>query len=383
MSTPDLHVPHLDTLRARRTRKWTAYPDDVLPAWIAESDFITCPAVKEAIAQHVEAESFGYTPATSDLPEALADFSRRRYGWRPDPGSIVEVPDVVRGLTLAVQFFTRPDSAVVVPVPAYPPFLNIPGAAGRERILVGAQGGLDLNEIEQAFAQGAGSILLCSPYNPLGYTLSEEFLRSLIDLAQRYQVRVLVDEIHAPLVLEGRHIAAAGLSEEAAEACVTVTATSKAWNIAGLKCAQMILSNPEDLRTWRGLNPVIKDGVGTLGVFAAAACYRHGEEFLDQQVAYLRDNRDWLVRELPQRVPGLRVSRPQATYLMWLDFRDTALGGAEDPAGHLLRHGKVALNDGRFFGPGGEGHARLNFATSRENLEEIVHRIALGAQQHG
>ncbi|KQB85089.1 MalY/PatB family protein [Corynebacterium oculi] len=379
-----MHVPDLDTLRARRTRKWTAYPDDVLPAWIAESDFSTCAAVKEAIVRRVEAESFGYTPASSGLPAALADFSQRRYGWRPEPESIVEVADVVRGLTLAVQFLTRPDSPVVVPVPAYPPFLDIPNAAGRERIDVGAQGGLDLDQIEEAFARGAGSILLCSPYNPLGYTLSEEFLRSLVAVAQRHGARVLVDEIHAPMVLDGRHTAAAGLSDEAAHVCVTVTATSKAWNIAGLKCAQMILSNPDDLRAWRGLNPVVKDGVGTLGVFAAEACYRHGEEFLDRQVALLRDHRDWLVRELPRRVPGLRVSRPQATYLLWLDFCDTALGRiTDDPAGHLLRHGRVALNDGRHFGPGGQGHARLNFATSRENLEEIVHRIVLGTQQHG
>ncbi|KQB86891.1 MalY/PatB family protein [Corynebacterium lowii] len=380
-----MNTPDLATLQARGTRKWTTYPSDVLPAWIAESDFATCPEVKAAVEERVQAESFGYTPASSDLPEALADFSQHRYGWRPDPGSIVEVPDVVRGLTLAVQFFTRPDSPVVVPVPAYPPFLNIPAAAGREKITVSAQynpeqGGMDLGEIEQAFAQGAGSILLCSPHNPLGYTLSEEFLRGLMELAQRYSARVLVDEIHAPLVLDGSHIAAAGLSPEAAEVCITVTATSKAWNIAGLKCAQMIFSNPADVRTWRGLNPVVKDGVGTLGIFAAIACYRQGEEFLDRQVDYLRANRDWLVKELPARVPGLRVSNPQATYLMWLDFRETAL--AEDPAGLLLQHGKVALNDGRHFGPGGQGHARLNFATSRENLEEIVHRIVSGTQQH-
>ncbi|MGV0341297.1 MalY/PatB family protein [Corynebacterium mastitidis] len=376
-----MHTPDLDALRSRGTRKWTAYPQDVLPTWIAESDFATCPPVKEAILRHTQAESFGYTPASSDLPEALSEFSARRYGWRPDPAHIVEVADVVRGLTLAVQFFTRPGSPVVVPVPAYPPFLSIPDAAGRGRIDVGAEGGMDLDEIERAFAQGAGSILLCSPHNPLGYTLGEDFLRGLVALAQRYHARVLVDEIHAPLVLDGTHVAAAGLSEDAGLACVTVTATSKAWNIAGLKCAQMILTNPEDRRTWSGLNPVVKDGVGTLGVFAAAACYRHGGSFLDEQVEYLRANRDWLARELPARVPGLRVTHPQATYLMWLDFHDTAL--AADPAGHLLRHGKVALNDGRLFGKGGQGHARLNFATSRGNLEEIVRRIARGAHARG
>lgn len=159
---------------------------------------------------------------------------------------------------------------------------------------------------------------------------------------------------------------------------MTVTATSKAWNVAGLKCAQMILTNPEDQAVWRQLPGVEKDGAGTLGIFATQACYREGTEFLDAEVAFLREQRDWLAEALPAAVPGLKVTRPQATYLMWLDFRQTAV--SQDPAGLLIRHGKVALNDGRAFGPGGAGHARLNFATSREILSEVIDRIARGTK---
>lgn len=366
-----MHVPDIAALKARRTRKWTVYPDDVLPAWIAESDFATCPEVKQAIRDAVERESFGYSPARSDLPEAVADFYQHRYGWRPDPEAVVAVPDVVRGMTLAAQYFTRPGSAVVVPVPAYPPFLEIPLAAGRERVLVET---LDVQQIEDAFRAGAGSLLLCSPNNPLGFVPDHATLEALVELADRYDARLLVDEIHAPLVYgDHSHVVTAGLSEKAARVCVTVTATSKAWNIAGLKCAQIIFSNPDDVRVWRGLTGVAKDGVSTLGIFAATACYREGYSFLEEECRQIRSNRDYLVSELPRRVPGLRTTSPDATYLLWLDFTDTPL--AADPAGLLLEHGRVALNDGRAFGPGGEGHARLNFATSREILEEIVARI--------
>ncbi|GAB3691556.1 MalY/PatB family protein [Corynebacterium nasicanis] len=368
-----MQFPTLDQLKDRRTRKWTVYDDDVLPLWIAESDFLTCPPVKQAIADAVERESFGYSPASSDLPEAVADFYAARYGWRPDPAMVVPVPDVVRGLALAIEHLTRPGSGVIVPVPAYPPFLELPEATGRAMHHIDAVGGIDLGDVEKQFAEGAGSILLCAPNNPLGYTLDADFLSELCALAERYEARVLVDEIHAPLVLDGSHVCAAALNPRV---CVTVTATSKAWNIAGLKCAQIIFSNPEDLRTWHSLTGVAKDGTSTLGIWAAIACYREGGDFLDEQVAYLRETRDWLVEELPARIPGLKVSNPAATYLMWLDFSGTAIGDHERPAIWLREHARVAFNDGLYFGPGGLHHARLNFATSREILEEAVERLA-------
>ena len=370
-----MEFPSIAELKARSTRKWTVYDDDVLPLWIAESDFPTAPAVKKNITEMVEREAFGYSPAASDLPEALADFYEERYGWRPDPTMIRNAPDVVRGMLLAIQYFTRPDSGVIVPVPAYPPFNELPETAGRAKIEVGSADGIDLAEVEEAFKQGAGSILLANPNNPFGYVFSEDFLTQLIDLAARYDARVIVDEIHAPVVLEGEHVVAASLSPKAADVCLTVTATSKAWNIAGLKCAQMIFTNEDDVNTWSGLTGVARDGTGTLGIFAAAACYREGGDFLDEEVAFLRENLDWLQTALPEAVPGIRFTRPQATYLLWLDFSETAIGHLDKPATWLRTHAKVALNEGVTFGTGGEHHARLNFATSREILTEAVDRM--------
>lgn len=384
-----MKFPTQDELRARFTRKWTQFEPDVLPLFIAESDFPTAPAVKKVLLDYTERECFGYSPAPGavGLGDAVADFHESRYGWRPDPKKVFWIGDVVRGLLLGIQYFTRPDSPVVVPLPAYPPFLELPETAGRERIDVGVtpsngdvQPGekprLDLEAIEHAFADGAGSILLANPFNPLGYVFDEDHLRELVALADKYDARILSDEIHAPLVLNGQHISIAGLSDTAARVTMTITATSKAWNFAGLKCAQIIFSNDKDVETWNSLPHVAQDGVGTLGIIAAEAAYRDGISHLDEEVEYLRTTRDWLVEELPKRIPGLITSKPDSTYLMWLDFRNTAIGEKEYPAAWLVQHARVAFNEGVTFGEGFTGQARLNFATSPEILEEAIDRVA-------
>lgn len=368
-----MEFPSLEELQARGTRKWTVFEEDVLPLWIAESDFPTAPAIKKALEDLVNKETFGYTPApkTSGLREAVANFYDTRYGWRPNSDHIFWIGDVVRGLLLGVQYFTREGSPVIVPVPSYPPLLELPRTAGREKI----ETSLELDDIERGFQAGAGSILLANPYNPLGRVLDEDYLAELVELAEKYDARILADEIHAPLVYEGRHIPVASLGAAAAERTITVTATSKAFNTAGLKCAQMIFSNAADVQTWNCLSGVAKDGTGTLGVLAAETAYRECGDFLDEEIAYLRQTRDWLVEELPQRIPGLKTSKPDATYLLWLDFADTAIGGNPQPAKWLRENAKVALNEGDTFGTGGPGHARLNFSTSREILEEALDRM--------
>lgn len=370
-----MQFPDLETLRARRTRKWTQYGDDVIPLWVAESDFPTAEPVKRAIQDAVDREAFGYTPAFHNLGGAVSDFHAERYGWRPNPEWVFPVADVVRGMLLGVQYFTKPDSPVVVPVPAYPPFLEIPATAGRELVEVGAKDGLDMMEIEAAFKNGAGSILLASPNNPWGYTFDAEELAQLCAIADKYGARVLSDEIHAPIVYEGQHVCAAGVNETAANVCLTVTAASKAWNIAGLKCAQMIFSNENDVATWNKLTGVAKDGTGTLGIIAAQACYEEGKEALDNQLAALKSNRDFLIENLPEAVPGIEFTRPEATYLMFLDFSGTAVKD-EKPAAWIRREAKVALNEGITFGSGGAHHARLNFATSPDILAEALNRIS-------
>lgn len=365
-----MRFPELEELKNRRTLKWTRYAADVLPLWVAESDFGTCPPLKEALADAVEREVFGYPPDETGLPDALAGFYRRRYGHSLDPAKVFAIPDVVRGLMLAVEHFTRPGSPIIVPVPAYPPFIELANATGREAIFIDAHT-FDLADIEAGFKASAGSILFCNPHNPMGTVFSEEFIRELTDMAVRYDARVIVDEIHAPMVFDGRHVVAAGVSENAARSCLTITATSKAWNTAGLKCAQLFFSNDEDVATWRSLSGIQRDGVSILGLLAAETCYNEGEPFLDEEMEILRENRDFAAAELSRL--GVKVQIPAATYLMWLDFAGTAIEQA--PSTIMRTRGKVMLNDGVAFGDF-TSCARLNFACSRETLEEGLRRIA-------
>lgn len=353
--------------------KWTRYGADVLPLWVAESDFVTCPAVVDAVQTAVSAESFGYPAENqSGLAEATADFYRDRYGFTARPEWVHPVADVVRALLISIQHFTTPGSKVIVPVPAYPPFFQLLQATGREGIFVDS---FDLGELRKAFAQGAGCLLLCNPYNPLGFVFERKELVGITDLAAEFGARVLVDEIHAPLVYDGRqHVVAAGVSETAARVCITATATSKAWNTAGLKCAQIIFSNADDERVWQGLTNATKDGASILGLVAAEAAYRSGREFLDAEVEYLQANRDFLVAELPNALPGVKLRVPEATYLLWLDLSETDIPG--NKATYLLEHAKVAVNDGAWFGEIGTDCVRLNFATSREILHQALTRIA-------
>ncbi|OEX92038.1 aminotransferase [Corynebacterium sp. BCW_4722] len=367
-----MQFPDPATLRARRTRKWTQYGEDVIPMFIAESDFPTAPAVKDALVAAAEAEMFGYSPAphAHKVEEALSDFYDWRYGWRPDPEKIFLVPDVVRGVLLSIMYFTQ--GPVIVPMPAYFPFVPIAQAAGRERVAVSSNGGLDMAEVEQAFANGAGSIIVTNPFNPGGWMFTAEELDEVCEIARRHGGRVIVDEIHAPLTYDRKHVCAAANNPDV---CITITATSKAWNIAGLKCAQIIFSNDEDVEVWKAISPLIVDGVGTLGIAGAEACYSQGREYLDEEVELLKANRDFLLEELPKAVPGIKVLKPEATYLLFLDFSETAISSVT-PAAWLLEHAKVALSEGRDFGPGGEHRARMNFATSPEILREAVERIA-------
>lgn len=375
-----MEFPTLAELRARKTMKWTRFPADVLPLWVAESDFKTCPPVAAAIESAVAAETFGYRPDGNALEQATAEFYQQHFGFSARPEWIFAIPDVVRGLYIAIEHFTRADSPVIIPLPAYPPFFQLLSATGREAAYVDARGGIDLAEVEKAFAAGAGSIVLANPFNPLGYTFEESWLKDLIALAAQYDARVLVDEIHAPLVFEGRHVVAAGINEQAAKVCITITATSKAWNTAGLKCAQIIFSNPEDVQHWKSLSPVIVDGVSTIGLVAAEAAYREGQDFLAEEIAYLRENRDYIHAQLTQRLPEVQFGEHTATYLMWLDFSAYDLPGG--PHQFFLEHAKVAVNDGAWFGELGKGCVRLNFATSREILSQALEQMISAVEQY-
>ncbi len=369
-------------LRQRKTIKWNYFEPDVLPLWIAEMDFPTASPVLDGVRACVANEEFGYPPFGEDaLPRATADWCRRRYGWRVSPEWVQVVPDVLKGMEVVINFLTRPESPVVLPVPAYMPFFDILRVTGRQRVeipMVQQDSGryeMDLEALDAALAGGAGSLILCNPNNPLGTAFSEDELRAIVDIAAGHDARVIADEIHGPLVYGRPHVAAASVSDTAAETVVTLASASKGWNLPGLMCAQVILSNNRDARDWDRINMLHKMGVSTVGIRANIAAYDHGAPWLDEVLSYLQANRDHLARTLPELTPGLKVNTPEATYMSWVDFR--ALNLPTEPAEHLLSKAKVALSPGIPFGATvSSGFARLNFATTRAILDRAIQAIA-------
>jgi cysteine-S-conjugate beta-lyase len=369
----------LDRLRQRRSAKWAAYPADVLPAWVAEMDFPIAEPVKQALRAAIDLDDCGYARPKA-LSEAFAGFAAARFGWDVDPARVVAVPEVMIGVGEVLRLVTAPGDGVVVNPPAYPPFFATITEVERRVVDVplvrGADGwALDLAGLERAFAAGARAYLFCSPHNPVGRVFDREELRAVAELAARYDVAVLADEIHAPLTLPGAaHTPFATVSEPLGVRAVVLTSASKGWNIPGLKCAVVAAGSAAMRDTLAPLRaPERLERVGHLGVLGTVAAFAEGGAWLDALVAHLDRNRALLASLLAECLPEVGYVPPQAGYLAWLDCRPLGLG--DDPARVFLTRGRVALTRGLDFGTGGAGFARLNMGTSGELLREAVHRM--------
>jgi cysteine-S-conjugate beta-lyase len=368
-------------LRQRGSLQWTLAGPEVLGAFVAEMDFGTAPAVQDALRAAIDRPDFGYlTPAAAaELSAAVATWLAG-LGWTVDPARIKPLPDVIRGLEAAIDVFSRPGSPVVLPTPAYMPFLTVPPALGRRIIQVpmvtGAGGlALDLDGIAAAFRAGGHLLILCNPGNPTGRVYTPDELRAVAEVVDRHGGRVFADEIHAPLVYPGhRHVPYASVSATAAGHTVTATSASKGWNLPGLKCAQLIMSNEADEAAWADVALLYERGTSTLGVVANIAAFRDGQDWLAGVLGYLDGNRVLLARLLAEHLPAVRYQPPEGTYLAWLDCRQLGLG--DRPGEFFLDRAQVLVNDGPAFGEAGKGHVRLNFATSRPILTQIVGQLA-------
>ncbi|WP_250032513.1 MalY/PatB family protein [Paractinoplanes maris] len=357
--------------------KWSFYPPDVLPAWMAEMDVRPCPAVQESVRSAVDQGMFGYPPLDREtgLGAATAGFLSGRFGWTVDPARVLMCADIMSGLRLVLETLCV-DAPVVVPAPAYKPFRDVVTLSGRTVIEVACREGersvLDLDAIEAAFAAGARTIILCQPYNPLGVVLTKAELTAVRDIVVRHGGRVISDEIHAPLVLPGaRHLPYASLSDTA-EHVTTLFSASKAWNIPGLKCAQIIVGNDEDLARLRSLPHVANASTAILGVVATIAAYTEGEPWLNSAIDYLAAQRDYFAELLSSHLPRARWRPMEAGYLAWVDARAYGLA---DPSATALELTRVAVSPGSRFGDSYTGYVRINLATSRERLTEVVGRL--------
>ncbi len=351
----------------------------MLPAFVAEMDFDPAEQIKEAIRAAVAAGDLGY-PHKGELGEAFAEFAAARLGWSPDPDLVFAIPDVMTGIAELVQALVGPGDGVVINPPVYSPFFIRVQLAGRRVIeaplAVRPDGGydLDLDAIEVALSQpGTGAYLLCNPHNPLGRVWSRAQLTAIAELTDRHGVPLLVDEIHAPLVLPGaQHVPFHTIEHPAARRAVVFTSASKGWNIPGLKCGVAVAGDSDGAailtQRWDALL------ASHLGVHATIAALRSAGHWLDAAIAQIDRNARLLARLLADYLPAVSYQPAQASFLAWLDCRDLGLG--EDPAAAFLTAGRVALSPGPDFGVQGTGFARLNIGTSPELLSEAVRRMA-------
>ena len=368
----------LDQLRTRTSAKWREFPSDVLPLWVAEMDTIVAEPITEAVHRTLTAGDTGY-PHGSGYAEAMAAFARQRWAWEIDTRLVRPVTDVMNGLVETLRLVTGPGDAVVVTPPVYPPFFTFLGHHDLRLVMapLGLDGRLDLGSLEQAFrtataAGGRAAVVLANPHNPTGVVHTATELASVAALAEQFGVRVVVDEIHAPLTHPGFEFTPY-LSVPGGDRGFSVISASKGWNLAAFKSALVIAGagSADDLARM----PIeVSYGASAIGVLAHTVALTEAVDWLDDHRRALDANRQFLAEQLAVRLPGVGYQVPEATFLAWLDCRRLRLG--DDPAALFLERGRVALNPGQSFGPGGAGHVRLNFATSRAILTEAVDRMA-------
>lgn len=375
-----------EELIAQGSAQWSRYPGTI-PAWLAESDFGVAPEVKAAVKSAIDRELTGYLPAQEAdmLQTVTAEWLRSELQWDVGPEYVALFGDAIQALSCFIEFFTAPRSSVVVLTPAYEPFHTLPVHLGRTVIQVPMTVDrssdyprfvLDLELIREALRDGAGSIILCNPQNPTGRAFTRPELLALAEVVSEFDgVRVFSDEVHAPITLTTNvHVPYASISPAAARQAVTVYSASKGWNLAGLKCAQLVFSNDADLELWNSLGPFPSHGVSTLGVIANIAAYTVGRSWIGDVNAQLARNRDTLIAAVAELLPGVELFRPEATYLAWLDFR--ALELPEEPAPFFLERARVSLYPGVTCGSVGAGHARFRFSMPEPILMEALERLA-------
>lgn len=379
--TPLQAVP-IDQLRQRSSTKWRKYADDVIPMFVAETDFALAPAISRVLARAVEIGDTGYTPPEPGVREAFVDFAERRFGWTVDPAHVFWTGDVMMGVVEILRAVTRPGDRVIVMPPVYPPFYDTVEEAGAvvERVPLQADASgwrIDLEGVEAALAGGARSILLCNPHNPTGTAHSAESLAALAQLAERHGATVVSDEIHAPLTYApGAFTPFLRVSPTAARVGYAVTSASKTYNLAGLKCAVMVAGGDPQAKILRALPWEVEWRTGLFGALANNAAFSaESDGWLDSLLAALDANRRLLADLLDEHMPHARYLVPDAGFLAWVDL--SAYGWGDNPAVKILREAKVALHHGPLFGPEGKGHVRINFGCDPALLRDAVERIGV------
>jgi cystathionine beta-lyase len=384
MSDLQVSAPNLAELQRHHSAKWRGFPKDVLPLPVAEMDYPVAEPIRAVLAEMVANSDLGYLDAIPELGLGFQKFSAERWGWNLDPLQVRAATDVGVAVVEILRVFTKPGDSILVNSPVYHNFytwinetklnkVDVPF----ERIGDESKNPWEINwdGIEKAYASGIKVHLLCSPHNPLGFIYSKEELLRIVALAKKHNVLVISDEIHAPLTFKGETFTPfLGLGKDAEEVGITVTAASKGWNIAGLKCAIIVTQNDALNTRLNELAAAMHYRASLLGGFATAVAFSEGAPWLDAVLENLDHNRKMIKDLLDAKLPSVRYHIPQNSYLAWLDLEALELG--VDPTVTLLEKGKVAFNAGHTFGAQCSQYVRLNFATSPTIITEAIERIA-------
>jgi cysteine-S-conjugate beta-lyase len=375
----DLPVDPIDRLRLRRSEKWRAWPPDVLPLTVAEMNFGIADPIREVLHTAVDRGDLGYAMPAQGLGDAFAAFAETRWQWRVEPPRVQAVTDVGVGVVGTLRLVSRPGDVIVISPPVYPPFFDwVPEAGCRTHEvplrLTDSGWRLDLQRLESAFAEHPAAYVLCNPHNPVGRVHGFDELAALVRLARRYDVTIVSDEIHGPLVLPGAVFTPLLTVPGAADVGIAVVSTSKGWNLAGLKCAAVVTGSAARQAQVESMPPDTPWRMGHLGVLASIVAWTEGVEWLDRLLATLHRRRGVLGELLTDRLPQIGWHPPEATYLAWLDC--SSIGPDDEARDLFLSKGRVALEPGLRFGAAGSGFVRLNYATSCDILDRATSAMA-------
>ncbi len=366
--------------RQTESVKWNRCDADELPLWVADMDFPSPQPVIDALHERVAHGIFGYGYPPRELSDVIVARLARLYDWHVGPEALIFLSGVVPGFNLAAQALTEPGSGLVIQTPVYFPMLSAAENADlifQSMELTQGKGGryeIDFDLFEATVDDRTAMFLLCNPHNPVGRVFTEAELTRMAEHCLANDVLICSDEIHGDLIFsESEHVPIAALAPEIEARTITLMAPSKTFNLAGLGCSFAVIPNLELRKAFKAGKRGLMGHPNILGTTAALAAYRDGQPWLDAVLAYLEANRDVTADYVRAHLPGVRMAKPEGTYLAWLDCRDAGIPG--DPYTFFREKADVMLNDGAAFGPGGEGFVRLNFGTPRALLEKGLDRM--------
>ena len=369
-------------LRGMRGNKWQTYGDEVLPAWVADMDFLQAKPIRDYVAHAAATGDLGYPfkKGPEPLEEVFVERAKRRYGWHIEPERVELLIDVVQGLYLGFELYCERGEGGIIPTPIYPNFLSAAAETGRRAIEcpMVADGGryaIDFDAMEACIDDGTRILMFCNPHNPTGRVFDRGELEAIADIALRHDLVVIADEIFADVIYEGHHfIPFETLSPEVAARTITYHSATKTFNLGGIRIAVAVFGSEALQEQFRTLAERLLGGHNCLGIPLTRIAWQQCDDWITELVPYLQANRDFVTEFLAKRLPAIKYIPPQAAYFAWLDCSELDL--PDSPFDYFLEHARVALSNGVDFGEIGKNCVRLNYATPRKLLEQILNRLA-------